>query len=408
MRYGSICSGIEAASVAWHPMGWDAAWFAEIDPFPSAVLAHRFPGVPNLGDFTKIGDDHGRIDLIVGGTPCQDFSVAGRRAGFAGQRGSLTFAFVDLVRRIKPRWVVWENVLGILGGDTRRGFADFLGALSECGYPCAWRVLDAEYVRVDWLERAVPQRRRRVFVVGYLGDWRPPAAVLFEPESLRGDTPPRREAGERAAPTISARTKGGGGLGTDFDCDGGLVCSPVASTLNAHYGSKWGLENQHIDQGCPLYVAHSPRADGFDASEDGTGRGTPIVPVAFAHQQGGSNGLHVSRNVGLTIQANQGQAIAFDLAQITSAANRTNAAPGLPASTMSAASRMHVASRMAVRRLTPLECERLMGFPDHYTLVPYRGKPARDGPRYKALGNSMAVNCMRWIGRRIESVEAMI
>jgi DNA (cytosine-5)-methyltransferase 1 len=378
LTYGSVCSGIEAASVAWKPLGWRAAWLSEIEPFPCSVLVHHYPDVPNMGDFTKIGDEHGGVDLVVGGTPCQDFSVAGKRAGFDGLRGSLTFAYVDLVRRIRPRWIVWENVPGIFGGDTRRGFAEFLGRLSDCGYSCCWRVLDAQYVRVDGLERAVPQRRRRVFVVGHLGDWRRAAAVLLEPESLRGNTAPRRETGQGVAGSIAASTRGGGGLGTDFDCDGGLVAD-VGCTLNAHYGSKWGLENQQVDQGCPLHVVtFAPVARTLSARYDGSpcdDRGPDVV--------------------------------AFDLAQITSKANRTRCEAGLPASTLSSHSQMHAATRSYVRRLTPRECERLQGFPDDYTLVPHRGKPAADGVRYKALGNSMAVNVMRWIGARINAVEEL-
>jgi DNA (cytosine-5)-methyltransferase 1 len=252
-----------------------------------------------------------------------------------------------------------------------------------------------------------------VFVVGHLGDWRRAAAVLFERESLRGNPPPRREPGQGAAPTISARPTGGGGLGTDFDLDGGLIAADVAPTLNAHFGDKQGLEDQHINGGGGMFVAHTLCGEGFDASEDGCGRGTPIVPVAF------------------------------DMAQITSKANRTRVEAGLPASTLNAAGQMHVAQPIAfaqnqrdelrlmnvagalasepgmkqqtylhtgwrVRRLTPTECERLQGFPDSYTNIPYRNKnDAPDGPRYKALGNSMAVNAMRWIGRRIEMVDAL-
>ncbi len=350
MRYGSVCSGIEAATVAWHSLGWQPSFFAEIDKFPSAVLAHHYPDVPNAGDFTKIKEgDHARIDVLVGGTPCQSFSVAGKRLGLDDPRGNLALEFIALARRLRPRWLVFENVPGLLSSDGGRDFGTFLGALEQCGYHAAWRVLDAQHIRVDTHPRAVPQRRKRLFVVGYLGDWRPAAAVLFELESLQGHPAPRREAGEGIATTISARTNGGGGVGTDFDLDGGLISAPVANTLNASFGHKQGLENEHINAGT-IEARQVPQAVAFNARQD------PIHgPVTGPLD---------------TVGATQA-----------------------------------VAQGLAVRRLTPTECERLMGVPDGYTAVPYRGKPAADGPRYKALGNSFAVNVMRWIGQRIKAFE---
>lgn len=340
MRYGSVCSGIEAASIAWKPLGWQPSFLSEIDKFPRAVLAHHHPDTPLHGDFTTIeAGQYAAIDVLVGGTPCQSFSVAGLRGGLDDERGNLALEFCLLARRLGPRWIVWENVPGVLSMDRGRAFAAILGGLAECGYGLAYRVLDAQFVRVDGFGRAVPQRRRRVFVVGYLGDWRRAAAALFERQSMRGDPAPRREAGENIAPTISARTQGGGGLGTDFDCDGGLIASNdldgAARALNGCQTAA-GRHDVSVD----TFVAHALRGEGFDASEDGTGRGTPLVPVDYA-----------------------------------------------------------------VRRLTPTECERLQGFPDGYTDIPWRGKQyAPDGPRYKALGNSMAVNVMRWIGQRIATV----
>lgn len=340
MIYGSVCSGIEAASVAWHPLGWRAAFLSEIEAFPRAVLAHHYPGVPLHGDFTTIrAGEYAAIDVLVGGTPCQSFSVAGLRGGLADDRGNLAIEYLRLAQRLRPKWLVWENVPGVLSSAGGRDFGSILGGLGELGYGFAYRVLDAQYVRTHGFLRAVPQRRRRVFVVGHLGDWRRAAAVLFERASLQGDTPPRREAGKGAAPTLAARTKGGGGLGTDFDCDRGLI--PAL------------------------------RADGFDASEDGTGRGTPLIPAYSICM--GSDPIW-------------GRECAMPQTQ-------RNGDPGV------------VALGWRVRRLTPTECERLQGFPDGYTAIPHRGKPASNGPRYKALGNSMAVNCMRWIGQRIQSVE---
>ena len=371
----SVCSGIEAASVAWEPLGWKACGFAEIEKFPSAVLAHHWPETPNMGDMTKHHEwpNTLRPDLIVGGTPCQAFSVAGLRQGLADPRGNLTLVFLGLLEQLRPRWVVWENVPGVLS-DKTGAFGAFLGGLGELGYGFAYRILDAQHF-------GVPQRRRRVFVVGYLGDWRRAAAVLFEPESMRGDHSPRREAGQIST-TIPARSLGGGGLGTDFDCDGGLI-------------------------------AHSLRGEGFDASEDGTGRGTPLVPVAIQagamkeNPDHGPDGIGVRTDgVAYTLEARaEVQAVAF--AENSRHELRLEGGDGTRCGALSTGGGKPgqgtpcVATAAAVRRLTPRECERLQGFPDDHTRIPWRGKMAPDGPRYKALGNSMAVPVMRWIGERI-------
>lgn len=252
MRYLSVCSGIEAATVAWHGLGWEAAAFSEIEVFPRALLAHHYPAIPLHGDFTTIGEnDYGAIDLIVGGTPCQSFSVAGLRKGFADERGNLTLEFIRLAQRKKPRWILWENVPGVLSQDKGRAFGAFLGGLAECGYGFAYRILDAQYF-------GVPQRRRRVFVVGYFGDWRPAAAVLFEQESLRGNITPSRETGKDVAGTFKARANSGG-WGTDVDLAAGGYMQPwpadVAPTLDANFGDKQGMNNHHIRGGAGLYVA---------------------------------------------------------------------------------------------------------------------------------------------------------
>ena len=416
MIYGSVCSGIEAASVAWHPLGWKAAFVSEIDKFPSAVLAHHYPNVPNLGDFTTIrSDQHDAIDLLVGGTPCQSFSVAGLRGGLGDDRGNLALEYLRLADRARPRWLVWENVPGVLSSSGGRDFGSILGGMGELGYGVAYRVLDAQYCRVDGFWRAVPQRRRRVFVVGYLGDWRRAAAVLFERASLLGDSAPGRQSREGVAPTISARPTGGGGLGTDFDLDGGLIPShDAAQPLLAKSNSSHRADAES-------YVAHALRAEGFDASEDGTGRGTPLVPVAFDCKASGRNGFGVGE-ISPTLRAmghsdshqNAGGQVAVAI-QERAVCENPNAGPDgagvrddgaaytLEARTVPQA----VQLGWAVRRLTPRECERLQGFPDDYTLIPWRKGLAPDGPRYKALGNSMAVNVMRWIGTRIEMVETM-
>lgn len=376
MRYLSVCSGIEAATVAWHPLGWTPAAFSEIEKFPRAVLAHHYPDVPCHGDFTTIGaDEYGPIDLLVGGTPCQSFSIAGLRGGLADDRGNLALEFLRLAQRTRAEWLVWENVPGVLSSNGGRDFGAILGGMAELGYGFAYRVLDAQFF-------GVPQRRRRVFVVGHLGDWRRAAAVLFERESLSGNPAPRREA-----------RKG------------------IAQCLTSGTGQRYDAETETL-------IAHSLRGEGFDASEDGTGRGTPLVPVAIQERAVSENPSAGPNGKGwrddgqaYTLEARQTvPAVAFDMrgreggAQFEGPHDTANirAASG-------GSSRSYIA-QSAVRRLTPRECERLQGFPDDYTLIPWRGKDADqcpDGPRYKALGNSMAVPVMHWIGQRIEAVRAM-
>ncbi len=305
MRFLSVCSGIEAASVAWHPLGWRAVAFSEIEPFPCAVLAHHYPNTPNWGDMTKYKDwPDVPIDLLCGGTPCQSFSIAGLRKGLDDPRGNLMLTFGAIAAKYRPKWLVWENVPGVLSTNKGRDFGAFLGMLGQLGYGFAYRVLDAQFF-------GVPQRRRRVFVVGCLGDWRSAAAVLFERHSLSGNPAPSRPARERVAPTLSARAQGGGGLGTDFDCDGGLVAKCLvrgsgsgqrydaeSETLIAH--TLLGKHNSSHAADQDTYITHSLRGEGFDASEDGTGRGTPLV------------------------------ALPFDTTQITSAQNGSNPKPGDP------------------------------------------------------------------------------
>jgi DNA (cytosine-5)-methyltransferase 1 len=371
MIFGSVCSGIEAASCAWHPLGWRASFVSEIEAFPRAVLQHRWKDTPLHGDFTTIqAGQYDPIDLLVGGTPCQSFSVAGLRGGLDDERGNLALEYLRLADRLRPRWLVWENVPGVLSSAGGRDFGSILGGLGELGYGFAYRVLDAQFF-------GVAQRRRRVFVVGHLGDWRRAAAVLFERHGLQGNPSPRRQTGEGAARCL---TRGSGG-GQRYDGDSETFI-PIAGTFQ-NTGHGWWNESDCAqtlrtpDGGGSLeanVVAHALRGEGFDASEDGTGRGTPLVPISFPWQVGGTMGMGHDVNLCGTLVKNQTQA-----------------------STVGS----------AVRRLTPRECERLQGFADDYTLIPYRSGMASDGPRYKALGNSMAVPVMAWIGRRIEAVEAL-
>lgn len=492
ITYGSVCSGIEAASVAFAPLGWSPAWFSEIERFPCAVLAHHFPAVPNLGDMTTIArrvlaGEVDAPDVLCGGTPCQAFSVAGLRESLNDSRGNLTIKFVGLadaidhvrVRAGKPACtILWENVPGVLstkdnaygcflaglaGEDEPlqppgKGWTD-AGAVYGPSRAIAWRTLDAQYF-------GLAQRRRRVFVVASARNGFDPCTVLFEWQGVRRDTAPSRETGQDTAGTISARTEGGGGLGTDFDLSGGVQ---VTSTLDASYGRVRGAGGQDANHGhshliafggnntagpidiatacnahggagrmdfeSETFVAHSLRGEGFDASEDGTGRGTPLIPV-----------LAVDTRPTITFNATDYESGAFEQCDsagpLTTSADRTRAAPIVTAfsskdhgadaadelsptlramnhgdshangggqvavafqssqsgvrtgdahATIDAhnGSRRHngVIAPSRVRRLTPRECERLQGFADDFTLIPdtkvKRFAPKGSGPCVK-------------------------
>lgn len=455
MIFGSVCSGIEAASVAWHPLGWRAAFYSEIEAFPRAVLAHHYPNMPCHGDFTTIGaDDYGPIDLLVGGTPCQSFSIAGLRGGLDDDRGNLALEFLRLADRKRPRWLVWENVPGVLSSNGGRDFGSILGGMGELGYGVAYRVLDAQHF-------GIPQRRRRVFAVGYLGDWRRAFSVLFERHSLSGHPAPRRQAREAVAAltangvgtcgaddnqgqaghlipdivgqAMSAKwAKGTAGPAGDehhnlVPCQSIDFVADVAATLPAGGNATGGdrYPGTSAETASSMLVTHSLRGEGFDASEDGTGRGTPLVPVAFdckgTEVQFSTDGTHPTlRSMGhKNSHSNAGghAAVAYPLQEVgkRTGVSTTDPRAGLgiggedaPMFTLQASAQHGIGMATAVRRLTPRECERLQGFPDDWTLVPVRGKPAADGPRYKALGNSMAVPVMRWIGQRIQMVEALV
>ena len=362
MRYGSVCSGVESATAAWHPLGWEPQWFSEIEKFPSAVLAHHYPDVPNLGDMTQFKEwpiDRS-IDLLVGGTPCQSFSVAGLRKGLDDPRGNLMLTYLAIAAQYQPKWLVWENVPGVLSSQRGQDFGTFLGALGQLGYGFAYRVLDAQYF-------GVAQRRRRVFVVGYLGDWRRAAAVLFERESLSGHSAPSREAGQKAAPTVTQ--------GAPFSRTGNQRVEAeaiVAQCLTTRTGSAYDPTTETLPVTTGALCARTGQSiSAQDAAQ------SHLLPIAFGAQNSANQGDSVSNEVTPTLDKSKTPAVMDDL---------------------------------QVRRLTPTECERLQGFPDDFTQIPWRNKPAEDcpdGPRYKAMGNSMAVPVMRWIGERIQMVESL-
>lgn len=576
MNYLSLFSGIEAASVAWRPLGWQCVGVAEIEPFPCAVLAHHYPDAPNLGSVTDITDEQiaalGPIDVVVGGSPCQDLSVAGKRAGLAGERSGLFHEQLRIFHAARhlcgARFLVWENVPGAFSSHAGRDFAVVVGAMAGCRVDVPedgwgtegvalgehglveWAVLDAQWF-------GVAQRRRRVFAVLDVGDWagRPP--ILLESDRLRGDSAPSREAGEGVARCLAAGSARGSGYRDDADAadnlipaphadlspalkardskgpssdgdgDGAILVPMVAPTLRAG-GNRTGGDRPpgtDVDTADSLVVTHTLRGEGFDASEDGTGRGTPLVPVVagtmkackesggwsnsvdhaaagymvpvavplqevgkrtgvsttdpragigigvdgdpmFTLQAGAQHGVAIAAPVPIqnatrgknqnglgighagdpmyTLDQGSQHAIAFaaddykdggyeecDTARpLTTSADRTRAAPVVTTLAIRGRGDSHdletrtdgtanalltpnggrggigvgaIHCGMQVRRLTPVECARLQGFPDDYlSQVPWRGKsPPPDGPMYKALGNSMAVPVMRWIGQQI-------
>lgn len=560
MKYVSIFSGIEAATVAWHPLGWEPLAFSEIDPFPSTVLQHHYPDIPNLGDITKIDWSPyvGAADIVVGGSPCQSFSVAGKREGLAGASG-LMFEYIRAVRELRPRWFVWENVPGAFTSERGEAYRQLLSEMDALGYGLAWRVLDAQFF-------GVAQRRERVFLVGSLGTMRC-AEVLFERESLSWDHQSSRqkrqalteEAQERVGeadhdsgclnpgetqsrrvypasgvyPTLSTRENSGQNQESVFTQFG----DDIAGTLTARYDSSPCVDrgaNVVVDERDKVFLcqtaqtgsngklvkqddvmntldrtnstavaaldfnptdarlryAHDDVSQTLTARAGTGGNQVPLVqvqPVAFLYNQGSK-----ARSLGLgeispTLKTDHNPVVAFAQNQcddsreqgdvagalvvrqgakqqtyICRADGQTNAMAGVnlaptltshakkdppliyPAEDstgedepvtsqihggkpgggksaliqhdMSATLSTHNTRTLitgdneerglTVRRLTPRECERLQGFPDDYTDIPYRNKEhAPDGARYKALGNSMAVPVMRWIGERIQMVE---
>lgn len=441
MRYISTFSGIEAASVAWEPLGWEAVAFSEIDPFPSAVLAERFPETLNLGDITGIdwSPYRGTIDIIVGGSPCQSFSIAGGREGLDGE-SRLMYEYIRSVADVRPRWFLWENVPGALTADKGRAFGILLDEMESLGYSLAWRVLDAQFF-------GVAQRRRRLFVVGHLGNGAAPAAVLFERESVRGNTTSSVEKRKALAP---ATGNGVEGAITQYGDE-------IAGTLRARQGGATPDNGQNVV--CAGFKWHQGTEAGSIGWEDeqsptitadwhvpavcmtGWGNrpqvGKDVAPVLTAHDaktspivlkvRGGcgeyikwdgtrgtsGRGALTGEDVAFTVAATQDQTLfqPVDFRNGTVSSDVSGTLQAKPNGGYSLNYQTGVTDGYIVRRLTPRECERLQGFPDDWTLIPYRGKPREecpDSPRYKALGNSMAVPVMRWLGERIEAVDALL
>lgn len=484
MNYLSVCSGVEAATVAWHGLGWKPLGFSEIEKFPSEVLQHHYPQVSNFGDMTnykewKINEP---VGLLVGGTPCQSFSVAGLRKGLEDPRGNLALTYVGILDRFKPKWFIWENVPGVLSSNGGRDFGSFLGAVAECGYGFAYRVLDAQYF-------GVPQRRRRVFVVGCLGDWESAAKVLFESDCLRGDNPPSREKRERVtsylergvayggtdgecSDTVTSKWHKGSGGPSGDECglfvahkvyethpadsrvkDMGDVCQTVTS--------RWGTGGGNVPlvQSVGFTQCDAARDVGMDVSptlRSGGNGGYPNHSVAYGFEPGiakrEGNPNRFTEELSPTLRAQMGDnqaSVAYSLREDAKANNFSatplHVTPALQAlrpsvqshhaqtfivdktiaqsfnvnarpdemkletevsGTLTSSQNAGLFQNMAVRRLTPVECERLQGFPDNYTNIPWNKKEeSPDSQRYKAMGNSMAVPVMRWIGQRIDKVE---
>lgn len=466
MNYLSVCSGIEAATVAWHHMGWKPVGFSEIEKFPSQVLAHHYPQVTNFGDMTKYKEwKIDSVGLLVGGTPCQSFSVAGLRKGLSDPRGNLALTYVGILDHFRPKWFIWENVPGVLSSNQGRDFAAFLTSLGIIGYGWSYRVLDAQYF-------GVAQRRRRVFVVGCLGDWRPAAEVLFESDCLRRDTKKGREKRQETADS-------------SIQCFAGNQPAEVAATLQTschEYSRADGFnmiahgvsfDERNIQYFSDKNYKTFPTLTATDnkgakaicyenhpsdsrvkemgdvcqtvTSSWGTGGGNiPFVQnIAYGFEPGiakrEGNPNRFSENISPTLRASMGDnqvAAAFGWQNSASQSMSVdNISPTLDKSKTPAIMQNIISwdaelnpninkmgtlirggqggrtdgvmHNMAVRRLTPIECERLQGFPDGYTDIRPNGKETPDGHRYKALGNSMAVPVMRWIGERINSYEAM-
>lgn len=500
MKFGSLFTGIGGFDLGLERAGLECAWQVENDSQCVSVLRRRWPDIPKFGDIATLkGEDLEPVELVCGGFPCQDLSVAGRRAGLAGKRSGLFHEFMRIVAEIAPRWVLIENVAGLLSSSGGRDMGTVLGVLGQLGYGWSYRVLDSQYF-------GVPQRRRRVFIVGCSGGVCPPE-VLFEPESLPGDSPPSREAGARVAASLTRGTESagrGGYAGRRQEDDVNLFVNALQAsnggpddnraqaghvvadegTFASETGHGWWTDDGlarlrvsaaptqpqnivahaltasptatgRLDPDGQTFViekepstAHALTAEGHDASEDGTGRGVPLVAQAFNWQSGGdcrglnpqetTNALHVGQvpavafnlnqrregRVGPTTDALHGPSgtqltgvlepplFALQGAGKTSQGSQGSGFKQDSGFTLNLVDVHGVAGGNLTipRRLTPTECERLQAFPDGWTAegVDEAGAPVKlaDSPRYRMLGNAVTVNVAEWIGRRITEAAA--
>ena len=446
LTYLGLCEGISTATVAWKDL-MKPVGFAEIDEFPSAVLNHHYPNVPNFGDITKYKEWKLETDpdLVIGGTPCQSFSVAGLRGGLSDSRGNLTLTFVNILNRFRPKWFIWENVPGVFSSNKGRDFHSFTEGLQAIGYSIGWRVLDAQYF-------GLAQRRKRVFVVGNnTGDIRGIAEVLFERESLLRNLAQSRQARKKTT------RKTGKSIAEDNKWP-----AKVSNTLEARYFKDGGIDNQHVNANCPKFVpidtvsAFSAHMSEPMVHKDKSGTLQAKNPTAIVYEAHAQDARYREQDVSPTIQArhcnmtntplvyqsNQTDARVKDMGDtcqtvIARWGTGGNNQPlvqqkndpkifqqnqrdevryigedgnisGALSSDSGAKQTNYVHENSVIRRLTPVECERLQGFPDNYTQIPWKGKVKEDCPdshRYKALGNAMAVPVIQFLGKNIVDYE---
>ena len=382
MKYLSLFSGIEAASVAWQPLDWECVGVAEIDPFACEVLKQRLPNVPNLGDITKITTEqlndlkktHSNIDILIGGSPCQSFSVAGLRKGLNDPRGNLMLEYIRVVATVRPTYFIWENVPGVLTSNNGKDFGTLLQAMEELGYQLCWRTLDSKNF-------GVPQRRRRVFLVGSTRNEKHPFEILFESESLQGDNSESRETRQDNTPKTTASTE---------EHDRITLMNPAQPSnppVETHYApsliARMGTGGNQV----PLIVFPFKYTDACKQIKTLTAQDGRLQ---FTDHQS-IDKLIVEKQYASTLCARDHKGISSD--------------------SFGHDSQHLVNTKTKVRRLTPIECERLQGFPDNWTQISWRGKKPNDCPvshRYKCLGNSMTTNVIQWIGQRIAGVPTTI
>lgn len=420
LKYISLFSGIEAASVAWEPLGWEPIAFSEIEPYPCELLKQRFPDVPNLGDITKIdwSSYRGKADIIVGGSPCQSFSIAGNREGLKGESG-LMFEYIRAIREVLPRYFVWENVLGALSSEGGAAFAQLLREMDVIGYGLAWRVLDAQFF-------GVAQRRRRVFLVGCLGNAGRAAQILFDGESMRWDRPSSRDKRKSLAANAKSRlgrcysrlvrcgcAEGKGDLAKDDigrtdknGPQGDGVNEDLSFTLNTTDRYAVAYLPFNPTQVTSKQNGNNPQWDDPCHTLSATDRPPHVICMADANAKAAIDEdlcgtLHVGGDPSfVAVEASNGEDVVGALCA------RDYKGVGSQYVSEGKVIAQKDDAHYIVRKLMPIECERLQGFPDRWTDIEFKGKPASDAARYKALGNSMAVPVMHWIGKQIARFDA--